>query len=87
VPAEKLKVRLRRAIRAAFTSDAVDSIESNTERYMDHDTLVLVAELCALFVLGGLGLWRIYKNQQSSQHEPHASAYDMRRDGQRLSSQ
>ena len=54
---------------------------------MDHDTLVLAAELCALFVLGGLGLWRIYKKQPSSEHEPHTPTYDMRRDGQRLSSQ
>jgi hypothetical protein len=54
---------------------------------MDHDTLILAVELVALFVLGGLGLWRIHKNQQTTDHESQAPTFDMRKDGQRLSSQ
>jgi hypothetical protein len=57
---------------------------------MDHDSLILAVELFALVVLGALGLWRVHKNQQN-QHLPErrfdAPSYDMRRDGQRLSSQ
>jgi len=54
---------------------------------MDQDTLILAVELLALFVFGGLGLWLVYKKQQSPDHEAEAVNYDMRRDGQRLSSQ
>ena len=57
------------------------------ESPMDHDTLLLAAELFALFALGGVGLWRVYRGQQMSEDESHAPAYDMRRDGQRLTSQ
>jgi hypothetical protein len=51
---------------------------------MDHDSLVLAVELFALFVFGGLGLWHIYKKQQSPEHQAETPNYDMRRDGQRL---
>jgi hypothetical protein len=47
---------------------------------------LLWLEVCALTVLGGVGIWRIYRAQQSatiSASEP--VAYDMRQDGQRLS--
>jgi hypothetical protein len=54
---------------------------------MDQDSLVLAIELLALVVFGGLGLWRLYKKQPMPEHESRESAYDMRRDGQRLSSQ
>ena len=54
---------------------------------MDHDSLILAIELCALFVFGGLGLWRMYQKEQMSEHAPDAPSYDMRRDGERLSSQ
>ncbi len=53
---------------------------------MDHDTLILAIELSALFVFGGLGLWRVYQKQQMSEHESDTPSYDMRRDGERLSS-
>jgi hypothetical protein len=60
------------------------------ESHMDHDSLILAVELFALVVFGALGLWRVYKHQQN-QHLPErgfdAPSYDMRRDGQRLSSQ
>ena len=52
---------------------------------MDHDSLILAIELCALFVFGGLGLWRMYQKQQMSEHASDAPSYDMRRDGERLS--
>ncbi len=51
---------------------------------MDHDSLVLVFELLALFVFGGLGLWLAYRKRQSPEHEAETPHYDMRRDGQRL---
>jgi len=54
---------------------------------MDHDTLVVAAELLALFVLGGFGLWRIYRMQRSNEQQTSAPSFDMRRDGQRLGSQ
>jgi len=49
---------------------------------MDHDSLLLTAELIALLALGALGLWRIYRHQQAIE-DADTPAYDMRRDGQR----
>ncbi len=50
---------------------------------MDHDSLLLTIKLVALLALGALGIWRVYRHQHTMDHPP-ASAYDMRRDGQRL---
>jgi hypothetical protein len=50
---------------------------------MDHDTLLLTAELVALFALGALGIWRIYRHQQELEETAQPPAHDMRRDGQR----
>jgi len=51
---------------------------------IDGNSLFLL-ELCALAVLGGVGVWRIYRTRQSATINASASvAYDMRQDGQRL---
>jgi hypothetical protein len=50
--------------------------------------LLFSLELCALAVLIGAGVWRIYRTRQSA--TPNASApaaHDMRQDGQRVSVQ
>lgn len=48
--------------------------------------VLLLLELCALAVLVGVGVWRIYRTRQSATIDAPASvAYDMRQDGQRLS--
>jgi hypothetical protein len=57
---------------------------------MDHDTVVLAIECTALAIAIALGVWRIKSTLRSSAHagganRPSARAYDMRRDGQRLS--
>ena len=52
---------------------------------MDHDSLLLIAEFAALVVLGALGIWRIYRRENSNERDPPTPDYDMRRDGQRLS--
>jgi hypothetical protein len=45
-------------------------------------------ELCALAVLVGVGVWRIYRTRQSATiNAPAALAHDMRQDGQLLSVQ
>ena len=44
---------------------------------MDHDTLLLTIELVALFALGALGIWRIYRHQHTVDDEP-SSRFDMR---------
>ena len=49
---------------------------------MDHDSLLLTIELVALFALGVLGIWRIYRHQEEVE-DAQTPAYDMRRDGQR----
>jgi ABC-type nickel/cobalt efflux system permease component RcnA len=49
---------------------------------------MLWLEVCALTVLVGVGIWRIYRTQQSatiSASEP--VSHDMRQDGQRLNLQ
>jgi ABC-type nickel/cobalt efflux system permease component RcnA len=49
---------------------------------------LLSLELCALAVLIGVGVWRIYRTRQSATINASASvAHDMRHDGQRLSIQ
>jgi len=51
---------------------------------MDHDTLLLAAELTALFALGALGLWRLHRTRYlTDDASTDVPAYDMRRDGQR----
>ena len=54
---------------------------------MDQDTLRLTIELVALFVLGALGIWRIYYRHQHTVDDEAPPAFDMRRDGQRTSAQ
>jgi hypothetical protein len=55
---------------------------------MIDSNVLLLLELCALAVLVGVGVWRIYRTRQSAAIHPSASvAYDMRQDGQRLSVQ
>lgn len=61
--------------------------------------LLFWLEVCALTILVGVGIWRIYRTLQSARINPSALlaasapvasapvAYDMRRDGQRLSLQ
>ena len=53
---------------------------------MDHDSLVLTLKLLALAVVLGLGLWRIHVriNESEGDQRSERPAYDMRRDGQRL---
>ena len=50
---------------------------------MDHDSLLLTAELVALFLLCALGLWRVHRHHQSLDESAATPHYDMRRDGQR----
>jgi len=52
---------------------------------MDHDSLLLIAEFAALVVLGALGIWRIYRHENTNERDAPTPDYDMRRDGQRLS--
>ena len=55
---------------------------------MIYDNLLLLLELCALVVLVGAGAWLMYRTRQSATITASAPlAYDMRRDGQRLSVQ
>jgi hypothetical protein len=50
--------------------------------------LLFSLELCALALLVGAGIWRIYRTRQSATINSSAPvAYDMRQDGQRLSVQ
>ena len=50
--------------------------------------LLFWLEVCALTALVGLGIWRIYRTQQTAVPNTTAPpAYDMRQDGQRLSVQ
>jgi hypothetical protein len=50
--------------------------------------LLFSLELCALAVLVGVGVWRIYRTRQSATIIASVPvAYDMRQDGQRLSVQ
>lgn len=57
---------------------------------MDLDTVVLVVELAALAIAIGFGVWRFsfvrrQANAAKVSQYPGARAYDMRREGQRLS--
>jgi hypothetical protein len=50
--------------------------------------LLFSLELCALAVLIGVGVWRIYRTRRSATLNASAPvAYDMRQDGQRMSVQ
>ena len=50
--------------------------------------LLFSLELCALALLVGAGIWRIYRTRDSGAINASApAAYDMRHDGQRLSVQ
>ena len=51
---------------------------------MNHDTLVLLLEIFALVVLVALGFWRISKTRSVDNQGERGAGYDMRRDGQRL---
>jgi hypothetical protein len=58
------------------------------ETTMIDGNLLFSLELCALAVLIGVGVWRIYRTRHSATINSSASvAYDMRQDGQRLSVQ
>jgi len=47
---------------------------------MIDDTLLFSLELCALAVLVGMGVWRIYRTRQSAQIDASAPvAHDMRK--------
>jgi hypothetical protein len=57
---------------------------------VDRDTVVLVVELVALAIAIAFGVWRfnfVHKRSNAAKlsHRPAARAYDMRREGQRLS--
>ena len=57
---------------------------------MDHDTVVLAIECVALAIAVAVGIWRFksthrLSTQPEHAYRPAAPAYDMRRDGQRLS--
>jgi hypothetical protein len=54
---------------------------------VDHDTLVLAIELAALAIAIAIGIWRVRRQSTSREYSQRAiaRAYDMRRDGQRLS--
>ena len=52
---------------------------------MIDDTLLLLLEICALALLIGAGVWRIYRTRLTAMNNPSASvAHDMRQDGQQL---
>ena len=52
---------------------------------MIDDTLLLLLELCALALLIGAGVWRIYRPRLTATNDPSAPvAHDMRQDGQQL---
>jgi hypothetical protein len=53
------------------------------QAFMDRDSVLLAAELVALFVLCALGLWRIRVHQRDPEETAATPRYDMRRDGQR----
>jgi hypothetical protein len=58
------------------------------ETTMIDDNVLFLLELCALAVLVGVGVWRIYRAQKSATIDaPAAVAHDMREDGQLLSVQ
>ena len=57
---------------------------------MDYDMLLLAVELAALAIAIAFGIWRLNRVQKRSHaarplQRAVARAYDMRRDGQRLS--
>jgi hypothetical protein len=57
---------------------------------MIDSNLLFWLEVCALAVLVGVGIWRIYRNrtqQSATINAPEPAAYDMRQDRQRLSLQ
>jgi len=55
---------------------------------MIDSNLLFWLEVCALTVLVGVGIWRIYRTGQPANiNVPDSVAYDMRQDGQRLSVQ
>jgi ABC-type nickel/cobalt efflux system permease component RcnA len=58
------------------------------ETTMIDSNLLFWLEVCALTVLVGVGIWRIYRTGQPANiNVPDSVAYDMRQDGQRLSVQ
>jgi ABC-type nickel/cobalt efflux system permease component RcnA len=58
------------------------------ETTMIDGNLLFWLEVCALTVLLGVGIWRIYRTQQSvTINASDPVAHDMRQDGQRLSVQ
>jgi ABC-type nickel/cobalt efflux system permease component RcnA len=58
------------------------------ETTMIDSNLLFWLEVCALTVLVGVGIWRIYRTGQTANiNVPDSVAYDMRQDGQRLSVQ
>jgi len=64
------------------------SVTAKMETTMIDGNVLLSLELCALAVLVGVGVWRIYRTRQSATINAAASAvHDMRQDGQPLSVQ
>jgi hypothetical protein len=58
------------------------------ETTMIDDNVLLLLELCALAVLVGVGVWRIYRTRHPATIDaPAAVEHDMRQDGQLLSVQ
>ena len=58
------------------------------ETIMIDGNVLFLLELCALAVLVGVGVWRIYRTRHSATIIASVPvAYDMRQDGQRLSVQ
>jgi ABC-type nickel/cobalt efflux system permease component RcnA len=58
------------------------------EMTMIDSNLLFWLEVCALTVLVGVGIWRIFRTQQSATiNVSNPAAYDMRHDGQRFAVQ
>ena len=62
------------------------SVTAKMETTMIDGNALFSLELCALAVLVGVGVWRIYRTRQlATVNAPASVAHDMRQDGQRLS--
>ena len=62
------------------------SVTAKMETTMVDGNVLFSLELCALAVLVGVGVWRIYRTRQSAKINAAASvAHDMRQDRQRPS--
>ena len=74
--------------RITFWITAGKCPKTEMETTMIDGNLLFWLEVCTLAVLLGVGIWRIYRIQQSlTINASDPVAYDMRQDGQRLSAQ